>query len=105
MQDLCQLVCLREVNSLINLTKYSLRSAALLRACIRARQITHSTSLEMLTHLNPSVGELLEAHPEYFWEIDNCPECVCFGEQPVQIEIYSIEQGQWLPDHNFPPLL
>lgn len=46
--------------------------------CIRTRQITviHSASLEMLTHLDPSMEELLEVHPEYFGEIDNCPECV-----------------------------
>lgn len=40
----------------------------------------------------------------YFGEIDNRPECVC-SEQPAQIEIYSIDHGQWLPNHNLPPVL
>ena len=51
MQDLCQLCCYSEVNSLIGLVKCRLRCTG---GC--ALLFSYSTSLEMLTHLDLQAG-------------------------------------------------
>lgn len=58
------------------------------------------TLWEMLTHM----CMLLNVHPENLEEIDNSSECI-LEKKLLQIEIGSIDHGQSLANHNFPPML